>query len=116
MYSLVHGQMSRYFNMSSQLGRLQFNQCQIKGDITLLWPLIWAPEPQELLRENFPLKPWLKPLALAWPGLLLALALAWKMLSQSQTKPSQSHGFRAKPSQQNTIVAQNADDSAAGTT
>ncbi|KAJ6498265.1 hypothetical protein DFH09DRAFT_1446785 [Mycena vulgaris] len=89
MYSLVYGQMSRYFNMPSQLGRLQFNQCQIK-------------EPQELLRENFPFKPWLKPLALAWPGLLLALALAWKMLSQSQTKPSQSHGFRAKPSQQNT--------------
>ncbi|KAJ7112285.1 hypothetical protein C8R44DRAFT_741973 [Mycena epipterygia] len=80
----IHGQMSRYFNMSSQLGRLQFNQCQIK-------------EPQELLRENFPLKPWLKPLALAWPGLLLALALAWKEPEPDKAKPKPWLPGQAKP-------------------
>ncbi|KAJ6472231.1 hypothetical protein DFH09DRAFT_1476008 [Mycena vulgaris] len=50
----------------------------------------------------FALKPWLEPgPSQTKPG-SLALALASKIPSQSQTKPSQSHGFRAKPSQQNT--------------
>ncbi|KAJ6471102.1 hypothetical protein C8R47DRAFT_1147877 [Mycena vitilis] len=55
-----------------------------------------------MIRIYFASKPWLKPVVLAWPGLYLALALASVFPSLSQTKPSPSHGFRAKPSQHNT--------------
>ncbi|KAJ6563051.1 hypothetical protein DFH09DRAFT_1477908 [Mycena vulgaris] len=83
---------------SGEYGRLNdefgcFNFTEVNCNAQHEWPYTF-----------FALKPWLEPgPSQTKPG-SLALALASKIPSQSQTKPSQSHGFRAKPSQQNTSL------------